>query len=364
MLGAIALACGTVPLVGAAPAYAESATEPGSVGAYYYSAGIDKPDAAPAPPPNVTAMGTDFVAEGHLPVAVRVPGETDKMSFLAFDLDTVPLDATITTAVVTLPLAEDTAASDPRTANDQRSPAPQKVRACAAGPEGFNGEDGQSFAQAPTFDCEAFSAIAKESADKKSYVFDVSALAATWLTGSNNGIALVPADGADASEFQVVFLPANKASITVGFTLPPEEIEVVPPTVTVPEPAPFTGGTGTTDFGGFTGGTDVAVPPTLPEAVPQPQAMPVPTAAVAQSPATTPVAQVRAIESLTPTSMFWVLGLALAGLLALLSRIMGDSEVAVASAGSSSRLSRALKAQRGTSGARVSGLGAPRPLSI
>jgi len=242
-----------VPLWGVPSAYAASSSEPASTGAYFYSAGIDKPEQVAAPPPNVTGMATDGVAPEHLAVAVNAPGRTDKMSFLYFDLATVPFDATVDKAVITVPLAENSPpTTDPREANVQRSAAPNKVRVCMAGDEGFSGEDGASFATAPTVDCKAFSGAATESADKKSYVFDVTALAKIWMTEANNGLALVPAEGADSSPFQVVFLPFANATVAVQYTEPPAEVE---PEVFTPD-IPLTPdvGSGTSGGAGFDSG--------------------------------------------------------------------------------------------------------------
>ena len=89
LLGAVALACASVPLVGVAPAHADESTITASNSGYFYSAGINKPDPVPAPPPNVTAQYADGVSAGHLAVAAQ-GGQEDKVSFVYFDVFSLP----------------------------------------------------------------------------------------------------------------------------------------------------------------------------------------------------------------------------------------------------------------------------------
>ena len=366
--GVLAAAGLAVPLWAVPSAFAAASTEPGATGAYYYSAGVDKPEESPTQPPNLTGDRTDGVAPEHLAVAVRLPDQIDKKSFLSFDLATVPVDATITRAVVSLPLAPD------GEGNFSMSPAAAKVRACAAGDEGFNGEDCASFAQAPTDKCDLFAAPGRDSADKTSYEFDISTLAASWLTGANDGLALTVAEGAGASPFQVVFQPFAKASIALTFTLPPADTKTVAP-LEVPtgsEPVDDPTGTaasgdaagdagsfdsGSLDSGSFDSGpVDVGSAP-APEfgvaGAPIVGSEPAPSGDVAAAPApqtagapvsTTPVASSRPSEVLDPTASAWLGGLLFAALLALLSLIMGDSRVA-ATVVSQTRLARTLDAR-------------------
>lgn len=348
-----------VPLWAVPSAFAQASTEPAATGAYFYSAGIDKPEESPTQPPNLTGDRTDGVAPEHLAVAVRLPNQIDKKSFISFDLSTVPVDATITKAVVSVPLAPD------GDGNVSMSPAAAKVRACAAGDEGFNGEDGASFMQAPTEKCDVFAAPGKDSADKKSYEFDISKLAARWLTDANDGMALTVAEGATASPFQVVFLPFAKASIALTFTLPSPDLETVAPpevpTTTGPVDNVAIGSSGDVgsfdsgpvDSGPVGGGADVAPAPEFGvaeapvvggEAAPSVDVAAAPAPQSAGAPvATTPVASARPSEVLTPTTSAWLGALLFAGLLALLSLIMGDSRVPAAGTGSQTRLARTLE---------------------
>jgi len=352
-----------VPFWAVPSAFAESASEAASTGAYYYSAGIDKPDQSPTGIPNVTGNATDGVAAEHLAVAVRVPNQVDKKSFISFDLSTVPFDATISKAVVSVPLAENGGG------NTQMSPAPAKVRACMAGDEGFNGEDGASLSGAPSELCDKFEVIAKESADKKSYEFDVTALASSWLSAANNGMALTPA--VTSSPFQVVFLPFDKATIALTFSAPAEEVvtDVVTPDTSFVEPdagVGFSGDTGGSFDAGLpvpeTGGFGAVEAPVVDSALPAPapQTMDAPAPAVAP----TEVRQVALATEvpLTPAPSFWLGMLAVAALLALLSLILGDTRVPAPAAGSATRLTKALQ-QRDKVAVRGPRLAA-RPLSI
>jgi hypothetical protein len=284
------------------------------------------------------------------------------MSFLSFDLASVPFDATITKAVVSVPLAENA------DGNMQMSPGPEKVRACMAGDEGFNGEDGANLSGAPSALCDKFAVVAKESADKKSYEFDVSTLAASWLTDANNGMALTPA--ATGAPFQVVFKPFAQAKIALTYTAPVEEVvtEVVAPATSVTAPdagVGFSGDTGSFDAGlpvPETGGFGAVEAPVVDTALPEPapQTMDAPAPALAPT-AVRPVAQAADVP-LTPTPAFWLGLLGVGALLALLSLILGDSRVPAPAATSATRLSKALQ-QREKATARGPRL-APRPLSV
>lgn len=347
-----------VPLWAAPPASAATGTEPASTGAYYYSAGIDKPEDVAAEPPNVTGTATDGVEAEHLAVAVRVPNQVDKKSFLAFDLDAVPFDATITKAVLTVPLAP----AGP--GNQQISPAAAKVQACGAGPEGFNSEDGKSFAGAPTDTCDALKVVGKDSADKKAYVFEITPIASTWLSEANNGVALLPAE--TSSPFQVVFLPFAQATLAVEYTAPPVEPEVLD--VPLEEPVVTTdvgglaGDPGSADTGGSAGATDgdlgLAAAPVVaggegletPAAGPEAEVAPEPVPA-GQPVAVARVASVLPSEVLSPTTGALLAGVLFAGLLALLSLIMGDPRVAAPGTAAPSRLSQALQRRQAAAGA-------------
>lgn len=341
---AVLAAAGLAVPLWAPPAFAETSEEPASVGAYFYASGLDKPAAAPFDPMNPTGTATDGVSAGNLAVAVRTPNAVDKKSFLAFDLAEVPFEATISKAVVTIPLAE----VGPM--DQQIAPAPEKVQACGAGPEGFNGEDGASFAVAPTDTCKALAVVGKADAEGTSYVFDVTKIAQTWLTDANNGLALLPA--VTDAPFQVVFRPFAEATIAVEFTAPADELEVVVEAPIAPAPVDtgFTSTPETSFDTGSVGAPDnsfgVAEAPVVDQA-PAPEVMPAAQPQVAeQTPVlAVPVASARPSEIMDPTVGAWLGAGLFAVLLALLSLIMGDSRVPAPGATRPSRLSQALSAR-------------------
>ena len=355
LLGAMAIATATVPFLGVSPAFAEEAKIAPSTGAYFYAEGVRKPDEFPAPIPNVTGTVADRVAPGNLAVAAEANQE-DKVSFLLFDLLEIVPGSMVTKATLTMPLVPNDAD------NASFGHAPEKVRACMAGPEGFNGDDAQSMQDAPARKCDKFAVAGKASADGKAYTFDVTKLAQQWVDAENDGVALTANEGAATTPFQVVFAAAEKASLALTYT-PGAEDEVLLPPVSVPTD------TGSTDLGGSFSG-EVLPPPTdsgslgtvstpvLPDPAPAPAAVAPPAAAPQAAPAAAvPVS----LETLQPTTAFWLGGLLLAAVLVLLSLIMGDPTVPAATQ-RPSRLSKALSArQRGTAGARPA---FSRPIAI
>jgi hypothetical protein len=361
-LAAIVLAAATVPLVGAAPAYAETSTETATNGAYFYSAGIDKPEQSPAQPPNITGERTDGVAPGHLAVAVRAPGRADKISFLFFDLLEVGFEATVSKAIVTVPLAEN------GDGNMQMNPAPERVKACPADETGFASEDGANTASAPGRLCDVFEVTGTATEDGTAYQFDVTAMAASWVSEANNGMSLEPADLTTPS--QAVFKPFAEASIEVEYTPAADDLaaeDFSSETFTDDSfTSDFSAGsdTGSTGFdsgsfdsGSFDSGTvsaaedlgfGVADLPAIESELPDTAAADAETGlepTLAGSGVRTRAASSFS-ESLSPTTGLLVGGVLLAALLGLLSLIMGDPNAPVAAAaGRTSRLSQALQSR-------------------
>lgn len=351
-LATAAAAALAVP-VWAGPAAAETSTETASNGAYFYAAGIDKPDQSPAAPPNLTGNVTDGVAEGHLAAAVRVPNREDKKSFLFFDLLEVGFEGTVQKAVVTVPLAEN------GNGNTQMSPAPEKVQACPADATGFAGEDGASFAGAPATQCDVFAVKATANEDGTAYLFDVTAMAASWVSEANNGMGIVPADL--SAPFQVVFKPFAEATIEVEYTpgadsLLSDDVEVE----TFGDDGFSSDLSSTDSSSGFDSGSFDSGSLTAAEslgfgaadlpAIDSELALDggddgaVPEPAIAGSAA--PTRAVAAFsESLSPTTGLIAGGVLLALLLAGLSLIMGDPQARVATAGAPSRLAQALQSR-------------------
>lgn len=374
---ALTLAGSAGPLLLAPPAFAATLPLPGVDGGYFFAGGIPDTGTNAGKPANVTA-GADGVSPGNLGVAGQGSQE-DKVSFLGFDLSELAEGTVVTKAVLSVPLVKPDPPHDVfLNANVEM------VRACAAGDEGFGGEDGESLTVAPARLCDDFAAPATASADGGRYEFDVTGLAEALASGQSDGVALTRS--ADAGSFQVVFAPADQAVLTLT-TEAGEVVEEVPNTgadlgpIDTPTGASDGGGSGTTDLaGGFdsgsfdagtssdsgsTGGAEVAVaePPALSagelpaeDVVELVQEQP---PAVADGPqvAVTNVAAGQEAP-LTPTPAFWFGGLVLAGLLALLGLILGDPDATPRSAAGAapSRLDRALQQGRqGLGGRPVAG---------
>ena len=344
-----------VPLWAVPSAFAETANEQASVGAYFYRAGVTTegsglPD-PPSKPPNVTGDRADGVAPGNLAVAAQ-GGQEDKVSFLQFSLAAAPLDATIDSALLAVPLVP---SSPPD--NLVYNEAPELVRVCKAGDSGFFGEDGANIALAPERLCDEFaSEPGKLSADGKAYVFDITGLASMWL-GANDGLALTVAEGAEASQFQVVFAPAAEATLAYSYTSATEDVIETVPDVT-DESAPidtgFSGALPSVDSG--LGSVEAPIVDTaLPEPAPAAQAPPEPTVAA-------PVRNVAVMTEapLTPSTSFWLGILALVAIGGLLSLIMGDPRVpAPASVRGQSPLSKALQGRQSVTASRGPRLARP-----
>lgn len=345
-----------VPLWGVPTAAADQTVLVPSSAGYFNADGIRKPDESPAAPPNLTSGQADGVAPEHLAVAART-GTENKVSFLLFDLFDLGLDATITKAILTVPVAPDGGG------NVNLAPAPEKVVACPAGEGGFIGDDGTAIQDAPERLCDQLAVKAVATADGSAYGFDITGIAQGWLE-MNDGLALTSDPAARSTAFQRVFKPATEAKLALTFTAAEEEFTLDVPVA----PDAGTGvdsGSGSTDLGGttFDSGSFTSpdaglgtvsepvlsadVPVTAPEA-----AAPVEPELAAPSAATVPVSSMTSAP-LTPTPAFWI-GLLLAGAaLALLSLIMGDPRVPQA-ATRQSRLSQALQARERAGAGRLS----------
>ena len=195
VLCAAAVACLSVPLSGLGVAGADEAGLTPTNFAYFFSKGVDKPDPAPAAPPNVTGAAADGVAPGNLAVASE-GGSEDKVSFLYFDLFSLPVDATVSKAVVTMTPVPN--GPEGEALNVSFNAAPEKVVACPAGPEGFKEDDGAGLAHAPARLCKDFQAVGK-GGPAGTYQWDVTTLAQKWLTGANDGLAFTRADASSES---------------------------------------------------------------------------------------------------------------------------------------------------------------------
>jgi hypothetical protein len=347
LLGAIALACLSVPVLAVPTAYADTVVVNPSNSGYFFQFGVDKPEASPAAPPNV-GNDIDGVSTGHIAVSALL-GMENKVSFLFFDVFDIPADATVEKAVVSLPLVP----MDPP--NDLVfQAAPENVAACMAGDEGFTGDDAVGLAKAPARLCDKFKAVGTLSKDGKAYEFNITALAASWLSGVNDGVAFTAADTGPSSSFQVVFDQATSA-LSLSYSTPDTGVDEDPGTLPDGSGTPPTDGTGTggggapPDLGGvvtppgFGSDPGVGAPPTTgggtpPVTSPQGGAQP---------------ANIALAASSRPTNSFWLGVLALVAALVVISLVCGDPG-ATGNQRKTTRLAKALSHRQGL---------LPRPVS-
>lgn len=346
-LSAALLVMVSVPVLTTTPAYAETVSESASTAGYFFKANKNKTttDTQVGNLP-VPVTQVDNVAAGDLAVAVSTPEGSDKESFFYFDLATVEPDAIVNKATLSLTLSE----SD---GSEQIAPDAVKVQAAEPDDSGFGDVDAEDYAAKPAILPDGLKAPAKASADGKSYEFDVTAFASKWVTGENNGVAIIPTT--TSSPFQVVFAPKDQAKLTVDYSPGAGEDDALDDVTDAVDDA--TGGAGTAEpdlGGGFDAGApidsgvvdsaplDGGILPEITGADPAPQTAP--EEPVAAGPARN-VAAV-APPSITPDMRFWIGALLGALLLAFISLIIGDSRVAPASAAQSSRIGSALQERR------------------
>lgn len=234
----------TLPLSPVA-AHAETTTEAASMGAYFWEGKLGSTIGGQPNPANGQDTDADGVARDDLAVALTTQGEneSDKETFLAWDLFELDSGATISKFVVTMPLTEKGPNPDPAQNSVQSRAGEALLRACA--PEGgFGTTDAGPYEVKPKVNFATCVPGAFDAA-KKAYVFDVTALTSTWLSGANNGIAIVPDKPTEQSPFQVIFQP---------FAAHVAEIEYTPgPNAELEEPAGgFDSGASSTDFGSTT----------------------------------------------------------------------------------------------------------------
>lgn len=358
----LAVAGLAVPLWAAPAASAATTTEPASSGGYFSAAGLPDSGTPAGKPPNVTTEA-DGVAPGNLAVA-GADGAEQKVSFLYFSLDALEPGAAATRAELTVPLVP----ADNE--NVVVAADPVKVRACPAGPQGFGGEDGESLTVAPERLCDKAQAPAALSADGASYVFDLTAIAALWAT-ANDGVALTVAggaegaegaEGADSTPFQVVFAPADQATLT--YDTPASADDPLDPLVSGPGTTGDVGsvGGGSADLGGADlggggfslddgGGFGSVDGPAVGADAPIPAGQePAAAGPQAAAPPTFPVAAIS--EPIRPTAVFWLGALLFGATLVLLSLIMGDPRLPQVAA-RQSRLSHALQVREVGTGRRA-----------
>lgn len=336
------LVCLSVPVLPQA-ALADTGTENAATGAYFWRGKLPSelvvgPVALPNPL-NGQDTDADTVARDDLAVGVQTPGQSDKESFLQFDLlELTELDL-ITKFVVTMPLSKN-GPSDDLTKNTVQIGVGAPLQACAP-KGGFGSTDAGAWDTKPEVDL-ANCAPGTFDEAKGTYTFDVTKIAATWLTGDNNGIAIVPADL--TTPFQVVFQPTEAHVAQYTFTAGVEEefdLDL--------DLGTEVGTTTTTFDDGFTGGGSALseAPASVFVDAPLAAAEPAPAAPVAAGPAPDVALQVAPAAarsvSFRPPLAFWLAALVVAGVLLAMSLSTGQPVAAHSGGGRQAGQGRVLR---------------------
>lgn len=188
---------------------------------------------------------------------------------------------------------------------------------------GFGEADGVGYANKPALDCRDAAAGSFDETTQ-SYTFDLTVFAQDWVDGviDNRGVGVRPELDED-DPFNLVFQgPAKVVTTAVITPAEPEEPPAEEPPLL---PTPDLG----SDSG--TGGSEVVFEPVAPAPVPDPVPAPVAQAPAAPKPqvAVTTVAARPVQRDLSVGPSFWLALLAGAGLLGIVSLILGDPVVPV-----------------------------------
>jgi hypothetical protein len=282
------------------------------------------PPVAVAPP----ATEPSGVPDGDL--AVAYTGNADKspskMTALSFDTSSLTPGSIVNEFTFSVTLDTSSSAT---TFNSQEGTvvACQPTRLWPAQMPG-------DYTNEPTYDCgKKIPAVVNGNV----YTFKIPTIAQSWVDDQNLGVVIVPDAAAAAAPFQLVFTGAKTVKATMSYT----------PGTPLPPATGSVGATGPASAPADTGGgaTSAAPPPiSLPGATTQtgtgggvaPQVAPTtPIGSVAPAAAIKPA-------SATPTTEFWLAGIALALVLLVTSLVLGDPTPA-ATAATRSRLDRVLR---------------------
>ena len=193
-IAALSAAALVVP-VWAVPAHADTASETASSAGYFSRAGVSQPPGVPQAPPNLITE-VDGVGPGNKAVAAQ-GGMEDKVTFYYFGLTDLPSGATVSKAVLKVPLVP----AD--NANVTFGLEPALVAACKIVGSGFSSEEGVDLALAPQRDCAGFNAVSTR--EGETLVFDVTGLVTTWAE-VNDGLAITRTPDSNGT-FQAVLSP-------------------------------------------------------------------------------------------------------------------------------------------------------------
>ncbi|HVV75780.1 MAG TPA: DNRLRE domain-containing protein [Mycobacteriales bacterium] len=259
--------------------------QPGAIG----STGIAPP--AAVPDPEVPA-GDLAVSGPEAPAAAGLPAGPIAETYLLFDVSSLPVGATVTSFVVSLPVDSKGVTADPVGAT---------IIACPATTGWSGGQTAAAYGGKPTDGCDVHSPklTAVDGGDR--YTVDIADIAQRWVKPNalNLGVAITDNPTNTLTAYQVVFGPPTALTglaATVTYTAPASE-----PTSAPPSAGGRVVATGTGSGGDATPVTTTEpLPPGLPAQVAQP---PAPTVA----PVTPVVAMtVKPADPSAPPLGFWV----------------------------------------------------------
>jgi hypothetical protein len=356
------VALGAVFPFGAVSAHAESGAPLVDQANWFWSRqvggtipGTPQPYPGSLPDPTMPQDKNDAAIAGNPAQQEKDPKGVEKETYLSFSLATIPLQSTVSKFTFTLPLDQEEKgnAYDP-------TAAPVLVACAPKGGwgQGQLGQLGEQFDGKPEDDCAA-APEGKFDATAKAYTFDITDLAQKWVNGDINfGVAIRHAEDY-AAPYNLVVGPIDKITAAIEFTpyvAPPTPTTVPTPPPTVPTVAPPVTGTGNTG-NGYSGNVSV---PTVGTPAPRPQVSPpAPVTQPVQRPVTQVAARPLTQENGLPGG-FWFGMLAAVVLIGVVSLVLGDPEVDVATQRERG-LDRALRRRAAGAGAPSRGL---RPRTV
>jgi hypothetical protein len=152
--------------------------------------------APPAPVTDPTVPTGDVAVAGP-----EVNGQTNKETYLEFDVSAVPAGSTITSFVVTLPVDQSSQAQTFTPPNTQ-----PPIIACAPNGAWSGGANGaQPLAGKPSDTCATDAPTFKTKDGGKTYTADIASIAQGWVTGVNTGVAVADDPQNKSTAYQVVF---------------------------------------------------------------------------------------------------------------------------------------------------------------
>jgi hypothetical protein len=152
--------------------------------------------APPAPVTDPTVPSGDVAVAGP-----EVNGQTNKETYLEFDVSAVPAGSTITSFVVTLPVDQSSQAQSFTPPNTQ-----PPIIACTPNGAWSGGANGaQALAGKPSDTCATDAPTFKSKDGGKTYTADIVSIAQSWVTNVNTGVAVADDPHNSNTAYQVVF---------------------------------------------------------------------------------------------------------------------------------------------------------------